>query len=407
MRVRSLAYSLIVAAGAGVAACSQPDAPPPPPPAVTVAAALQREINEWDEFTGRLEAVDAVEIRPRVAGYIQRVAFAEGKEVKKGDVLFEIDPRPYAADLQRAEAELQQARTRAALAEKEVERAQRLVAVQAISCEEFDSRASGHAEADAAISAAEAAVATARLNLEWTRVRSPINGRVSRAEVTQGNLVQAGPPTATLLTTVVSIDPIYVYFEGDEQSYLKYAALARAGTRPSSRDARNPVDMGLADEVGFPHRGYVDFVDNRLNAETGTIRARAVFSNKDRLFTPGLFARIKLIGSGRYQATLVQDRAIGTDQDKKFVFVLKADSTVEYRPVQLNRVVEGLRIVRTGVRPGELVVINGLQRIRPGVRVTAKLAPMAPDSTIDSAYGASTDSTRATASRGRATSAGL
>jgi len=407
MRVRSLAHSLLLVAVAAVAACSQPAPPPPPPPAVTVAAALQREINEWDEFTGRLEAVDAVEIRPRVSGYIQRVAFAEGKEVKKGDVLFEIDPRPYAADLQRAQAELLQARTRAALAEKEVQRAERLVAVQAISREEFDSRTSGHAEADAAIQAAEAAVATSRLNLEWTRVRSPINGRVSRAEVTQGNLVQAGPPTATLLTTVVSIDPIYVYFEGDEQSYLKYAALARAGTRPSSRDARNPVDMGLADEVGFPHRGYVDFVDNRLNPETGTIRARAVFSNKDRLFTPGLFARIKLIGSGRYQATLVQDRAIGTDQDKKFVFVLKPDSTVEYRPVQLNRVVDGLRIVRAGVRPGELVVINGLQRIRPGVKVSAKLAPMAPDSTIDSAYGASTDSTRATASRGRAASAGL
>jgi RND family efflux transporter MFP subunit len=403
MRVRWLVFGLLMSVLAG---CSQAAPSAPPPPGVTVAATLEREINEWDEFSGRLEAVDAVEVRPRVSGYIQRIAFAEGKEVKKGDVLFEIDPRPYAADLERAEAELQQARTRAALAAKEVERAEKLVAVQAISREEFDSRTSGHAEADAAIRGAQAAVATARLNLEWTRVRSAINGRVSRAEITAGNLVQAGPPTATLLTTVVSIDPIYVYFEGDEQSYLKYAALARAGSRPSSRDAQNPIYMGLADEDGFPHLGHVDFVDNRLNPETGTIRARAVFSNKERLFTPGLYARLKLIGSGRYRAMLIQDRAVGTDQDKKFVFVLKPDSTVDYRPVQLGRLVDGFRIVRTGLRPGDLVVINGLQRIRPGTKVAAKLAPMTPDSTIDSSYGA-TDSTRSTASRGRAASAGL
>jgi RND family efflux transporter MFP subunit len=198
--------------------------------------------------------------------------------------------------------------------------------------------------------------------------------------VTAGNLVQAGPPTATLLTTVVSLDPIYVSFEGDEQSYLKYAALDRNGTRPSSRDGRSTVYVGLADEEGFPHQGYVDFLDNRLNPETGTIRARAVLPNKDRVFTPGLFARVKLVGSGRYRAPLVLDRAVGTDQDKKFVLVLKPDSTVDYRPVQLGRLVDGLRIVTSGVEPGERVVINGLQRVRPQMKVTPTLAVMAPDS---------------------------
>jgi RND family efflux transporter MFP subunit len=361
--------------------CSGKPPAAPPPPAVTVAVVPEREVTEWDEFTGRMEAVDAVEIRPRVSGYIQRVDFAEGKEVRKGEVLFEIDPRPYQADLARAQAQLEQARTAADLASKEVVRAEKLVNVQAISREEFDSRTSAEANSQAAVRAAEAAVQTARLNLEWTRVRAPIGGRVSNAEVTEGNLVQAGPPTATLLTTVVSLDPIYVYFEGDEQTYLKYSGLARAGSRPSSRDVRNPVYLGLMNEDGqFPHRGYIDFVDNQLNPQTGTIRARAVFSNKDRLFTPGLFARVRLVGSGKYRATLVLDRAIGTDQDKKFVLVLKPDNTVDYRPVQLGRLIEGLRVITSGLKEGDKVVINGIQRVRPGMKVTPTLAAMSPDS---------------------------
>ena len=372
---RSLLGSTLVLL-APLAACGSDLPAPPPPPAVTVAAVPERDINEWDEFTGRLEAVDAVEIRPRVSGYIQRIAFAEGKEVRKGEVLVEIDPRPYAAELARAEAQVEVARTRAQLAARDVERAAKLVAVQAISKEEFDSRSAGQAEGEAAVRAAEADVATARLNLEWTRVRAPISGRTGKAEVTEGNLVQAGPPTATLLTTMVSLDPIYVAFEGDEQTYLKYTMLARSGARASSRDKQNPVFVGLANEEGFPHEGYVDFVDNQLNPESGTIRARAVLSNKDRIFTPGLFARVKLVGSGRYRAALIQDRAVGTDQDKKFVMVLKPDSTVEYRPVQIGRLVEGLRIVQQGVKPGERIVVNGLQRVRPGMKVTATLAPM-------------------------------
>lgn len=365
--------------------CSNEPPAPPPAPAVTVAEAVQREITDWDEFTGRLEAVDAVQIRPRVSGYIKRIAFNEGNGVKKGQVLFEIDPRPYQAELARAEAELERTRTGAALAASEVARAQKLVAVQAISREEFDTRTAAESQGDASVRAAEAAVATARLNLEWTRVRSPITGRVSRAEVTPGNLVQAGPPDATLLTTVVSLDPIYAYFEGDEQTYLKYAALARNGSRPNSRYSRSPIYLGLSNEEGFPHQGYVDFVDNQLNPDAGTIRLRAVFSNKENLFTPGLFARIRLVGSGQYPATLVLDRAVGTDQDKKFVLVLKPDSTVDYRNVRLGSLAEGLRVVTSGLEPGEQIVINGLQRVRPGMKVTPTVAAMSVDPSTDTA----------------------
>ncbi len=368
-----------------VLACGAEAPAPPPSPGVTVAAVPERDVREWDEFTGRLEAVDAVEIRPRVSGYIHRVAFNEGNGVRKGQVLFEIDPRPYAAALARAEAELEVARARSELAGRDVIRAERLVAVQAISREELDSRTAGQAENEAAVRAAEAAVTTARLDLEWTKVRSPISGRVGRAEVTEGNLVQAGSADAALLTTVVSLDPIYVYFEGDEQTYLKYSALARDGSRPNSRDNRTPIQLGLSDEQGFPHEGYVDFVDNQLNAEAGTIRFRAVFSNKDHRFTPGLFARIRLVGSGTYPAKLVLDRAVGTDQDKKFVMVLKPDSTVDYRPVQLGRLIDGFRVVDSGLEPGEQIVINGLQRVRPGMKVIPKTAQMTLDAAIDTA----------------------
>ena len=347
----------------------------PPAPPVTVAPVAARDVTDWDEFTGRLEAVDAVEIRPRATGYITRVAFVEGSEVRRGDVLFEIDRRPYEADLARAEAELERARTTAALATRDVARGERLVAIQAISREEFDARTTAETQGGAAVRVAEAAVVTARLNLEWSEVRSPIAGRVGRAEVTVGNLVQAGPPTATLLTTVVSLDPIYAYFDGDEQTYLKY--LAR--TRVVGRGAHEPVYVGLANEDGFPHKGYLDFVDNQLNPQTGTIRARAVLSNRDRRFTPGLFARIKFMDSDPYRAALVVDRAVGTDQDKKFVLALKPDSTVEYRVVQLGRLVDGLRVVTAGLKPGDEIVINGLQRVRPGMKVAATVVPMAAD----------------------------
>jgi RND family efflux transporter MFP subunit len=366
----------VVGAVGGSGARNAP--PPPPPPQVTVAAAIGRHVTDWDEFTGHLEAVDVVEVRPRVSGYVERVAFTEGAEVRKGDVLFVIDPRPYAAEVARAEAELARSRTRLELARSEMQRAERLLAVQAISREEFEARASSSRELEAEVRAAEAALETARLNLEWTTVRAPISGRVGRAQVTPGNLVQAGSPNSPPLTTVVSLDPIYVYFDGDEQTYLEdvgFAPPSGHGGRPA---ASRPVYMGLANEVGFPHRGAIDFVDNRLDPVAGTIRARAVFRNPDHRLTPGLFARVRLAGSRTYAATLVRDAAVGTDQDRKFVYVLQRDGTVAYRRVTLGPLVDGLRVVRSGLKPGERVVINGIQRIRPGVKVTPIEAPMTP-----------------------------
>jgi RND family efflux transporter MFP subunit len=352
----------------------------PQPQAVTVAKVPEREITEWDEFTGRLEAVDQVEIHPRVSGYIKRVTFAEGKEVKKGEVLFEIDPRPYEADLARAEAELESARSAASLAKSEVQRAGKLVDMQAISREEFDSRTSAEVQGGAQVRALEAAVQTARLNMDWTRVRSPIAGRVSNALVTAGNLVQAGPPAGAVLTTVVSVDSMYLYFDSDEQTYLRYASRARSSGGTNWRTARLPVYLGLANESGFPHEGRLDFVDNQVDPRSGTIRTRAVFSNRSRALTPGLFARVKLVGTEKMNATLVRDAAIGTDQDRKFVLVVGPGDTLAYRPIVPGRLTDGLRIVTSGLKPGERIVVNGLMRVRPGMKVAPTLAAMVPDS---------------------------
>ena len=354
--------------------------PAPQPQAVTVAEVPEREITEWDEFTGRLEAVDQVEIHPRVSGYIKRVTFAEGNEVKKGEVLFEIDPRPYEADLARAEAELESARSAASLAKSEVQRAGKLVDMQAISREEFDSRTSAEVQGGAQVRALEAAVQTARLNLDWTRVRSPIAGRVSNALVTAGNLVQAGPPAGAVLTTVVSVDSMYLYFDSDEQTYLRYASRARSSGGTNWRTARLPVYLGLANESGFPHEGRLDFVDNQVDPRSGTIRTRAVFSNRSRALTPGLFARVKLVGTEKMNATLVRDAAIGTDQDRKFVLVVGPGDTLAYRPIVPGRLTDGLRIVTSGLKPGERIVVNGLMRVRPGMKVAPTLAAMVPDS---------------------------
>ena len=353
-------------------ACSK-SAPPMQAPQVTVAPAIERVVADWDEFTGHFEAVNSVEVRPRVGGFVQRVAFTEGATVHQGDVLFIIDQRPYQAEVARAEAVLAQARTRNQLAGMEVERAKKLVSSQAISREELDARTSGQAEGDAAVRAAEAAVKIARLNLDWTVVRAPISGRVGRAEITAGNLVQTGP-SPTLLTTIVSLDPIYVYFDTDESAYLKY--MGAQATGPSGRE----VLIGLANETGFPHQGRLNFVDNRVNGASGTISARALLSNPNGLFTPGLFARVRLLGSQRHPATLVQDQAVGTDQDRKFVLVLKSDNSVEYRSVVTGRVIDGLRTVESGLKPGERVVINGMMRVRPGMKVAATNAAMVAES---------------------------
>jgi multidrug efflux system membrane fusion protein len=365
-----------------LSSCNRGDATPaqqPPPPSVSVAEVVTKDVTQWDEFMGHVEAVETVEIRPRVAGYIEKVMFKEGKEVKKGDVLFVIDQRPFKAELARAQAELARAQARAKLAVAQAQRATRLVEEGAMSKEEADTRTAADAQAKAEIRAAEAAVEVARLNLEYTEIRSPIDGRTSRALVTPGNLVSGGSmvPEATLLTTVVSLDPVYVYFEGDEQTYLRYGEMARNGERKSSRDVANPVLVGLANEEGFPHKGRMDFVDNRVDPATGTIRGRAVLENKDRIFTPGLFARVRLLGSGKFSALLIDDKAVLTDQNRKYVYVLGEGNTAQRRDVKLGRVVEGLRVVTEGLRPGDKVIVHGVQKVFfPGMPVSPQVISM-------------------------------
>ena len=367
---------LSAAAAALCGGCSRSDAPgagTPAPPEVSVAQALSRQVTDFDEFTGRFVPVERVEIRPRVSGYISEVHFPEGREVKKGDVLFVIDPRPYEAELKRTKAQLAQARTQLRLADLEKARAEKLAASRAISKEEFDSRVASSEQATANVNAADAAVDAAALNVTFTRVDAPIGGIVSRAEVTAGNLVNTGQ---SLLTTIVSIDPIYVEFEGDEQVYLKYTAMDRTGERKSSRNTRNPVWIGLSDETGFPHEGVMVFVNNELDPATGTIRGRAQLDNKDRHFTPGLLARVRLVGSGKYDAVLIADSAIGTDQNVKYVFVIGPDNRVQYRAVKTGPIVDGLRVVRSGLKAGETIIVSGLQRVRPSVAITPHLVAM-------------------------------
>ncbi|WP_370663581.1 efflux RND transporter periplasmic adaptor subunit [Massilia agri] len=334
-------------------------------PPVSAAIVVEKPVAETQEFSGRLEAVEVVEIRPRVSGYITAVNFKPGAEVKKGDVLFVIDPRPYQAEADRAAAAAAAARAKADLARLELQRAERLLADKAIAQREFDERASVQKELDAAARAAQAQSEAARLNLSYTRITAPIDGRVSKAEITLGNLVDA----SAVLTSVVSLDRIYASFDGDEQTYL------RVGSR-AQRAQGATVKVGLTGEEGFPHEGKLEFVDNQLDANTGSVRMRATLDNPDRTLAPGLFARVQ-IGSGvANKAVLINDRAVGTDQSRKYVVVVGADSKAEYRPVTLGPVVDGLRVVRTGLKPGEKIVVNGLQRVRPGSPVTAQIVPM-------------------------------
>jgi RND family efflux transporter MFP subunit len=374
MMVRRAA--LLAGLAAALLGCGKAPDQHPAPPEVMVAQVLSQKITDWDEYTGRFQAIDTVEVRPRVSGYIDRVAFREGQAVKKGDTLIVIDPRPYQADFDRAKAGLALAKAQRELATLEAERVHKLKDSGAVSQEELDERLSTLNQQEASVAAAQAALDAAALNLSFTNVQAPVDGVASRAEITRGNLVTGGNNGGTLLTTIVSTDPMYVYFEGDEHAYLRYQELARSGERKSSRNVANPVRVGLANEEGFPHEGHMDFVDNQLNVRTGTIRGRAVLDNKDGLFTPGMFARVQLLGIGEREAILIEERAIGTDQTQNFVLVLDADNKVEYRPVQLGRGMQGLRIVNKGLKPGESIVVNGLQRVRPGTPVTPKRTTM-------------------------------
>jgi len=356
---------LAAAAALSIGACSRGAASSnvPPPPEVGVASVVTRSVQAWDEFNGRVGAIDAVSLRPRVSGYIDRIAYKEGDEVKQGDLLFVIDPRPYRDALNSAQAQLERARAAANLAQSQNQRAQTLIAAKAISREEFDSRHADLAQTGADVRAAQAAVATAQLNLGFTEVRAPVAGRAGRALLTVGNLAQTDQ---SVLTTVVSQDPMYVYFDCDEHSYLRYQALARKG----ERSGEHLVHVGLADEAGFPHAGTLDFLDNQVDAATGTIRARALLRNPDRALTPGLFARVQLQGGGEFAAMLIDDKAVLTDQDRQYVYVLGADHKALRKDVVLGRLIDGLRVVQSGLDAKDKVIVSGTQKIFfPGMQV--------------------------------------
>ena len=384
-RVVRTARPLLLLLAAVAASCRQAAPPPPPKPKVVVSHPLDHEVEEWDEYTARLEAVDFVEVRARVSGYLQSIHFKDGAFVQKGDLLFEIDPRPYEAILHRAEGEVAVAKARLQLARTKLERAQKLVGREAISQEEADTRAAEARQAEAALEGAAAAVDAAKLDVEFTSIRAPISGRAGRKLVTEGNLITGGASSqSTLLTTIVSLDPIYVYFEADERAFLKYQRLAQTGERPSSRDVRNPVRIGLADEEGFPHEGWMDFVDNQLDPGTGTMIGRAVLPNPYYTLTPGLFARLRLPGRPRYRALLVPDEAIVSDQSRKVVYVIDDQGVAHDRVVSLGSMYGGLRIVQDGLATGDRIVVSGVQRVRPGIAVeTTERPPAEPRGAVD------------------------
>ena len=362
----ALVFPLLLAACGG----SGTDVAAPPPPAVSVSTPVVREITNWDEYTGRLAAVDTVEVRARVSGYLESVHFRDGQIVNEGDLLFVIDPRPYEAAVLRSKAELESARVQLQLAINDLQRGRGLVQSGAISREEFDTRLQQRRAADANVGAAEAAVRQAELDLGFAQVTAPITGRISRKYVTEGNLVSGGSVSGTLLTTVVSLDPIHVYFDADETSYLSYVRLSRSGVRRSSREVANPVRLQVADEQGFPHRGTMDFVDNRIDLATGTMRGRAIFPNSDLLLIPGLFAKVQLLGKGPYEAILIPEDAIGTDQSRRFVFVVDGQDLVASREVSPGRLINGFRVIEEGLFGDERIIVAGLQRARPGIQVT-------------------------------------
>ncbi len=345
----------LMAASCGASA--QQTSNEPPPPQVSTAQVVFKDLRQWDEFTGRLEPVEQVQVRPRVGGYINKVLFDEGAQVRKGQVLFQIDPRPFQAEVNRLTAEADSGRAKLELASANRQRGERLVEQNALARSEFERLVSEEKAARAALEAAAAALSSARLNLEFTRITSPIEGRVSRAAITAGNLVTS----ADLLTTVVSENPVYASFNTDEQTYLKYAA--------SSRGRPAPVFMGLMTEDGYPHEGKLVFVDNAMDAGSGTINGRALFTNPDGRFTAGLFARIRLVSEAAESVALAPDRAVAADLGKRFVLVVTPKNVAEYRTVTLGPKVGDLRIIRTGLKPGDVIVVGGGQRVKPGMTV--------------------------------------
>lgn len=349
-----------------------------PPPPVTVAQPLKRTVTDWDEFTGRFEAVEEVQVRARVGGYVTGIKFKDGDMVHVGDPLYEIDSRPFEAVAAQADGQLADAHAKVELAQRELDRALALVRTSAVSEQVVDQRRQALDAAHAAETIAEGVLKAARLNVEFTHVLAPITGRVSRHLVSVGNLVQGSDNGgSTLLTTIVSMDPIYIYFDTDEATYLKNNRLWFEGKRPSSRDTPNPVQVTLTGETKPSHDGHMDFLDNRLDVSTGTLRSRAVIPNRDLSILPGQFGRVRLIGSAPYEALLLPDTAIATDQSRKIVFVVKDDDTVEARTVEPGPLDDGLRVIRTGLKAEDRVIIDGIQRARIGAKVSPHVGKIA------------------------------
>jgi RND family efflux transporter MFP subunit len=367
--------SLAVLSALFLASCGkqQAQAPsPPPPPAVSVANPVEKKVIEWDEYTGRFDAVETVEVRARISGVLTEVKFTDGAIVKKGDLLFVIDPRPFQRVLDRDRAALQGAKVQLEFAQRDLERARPLMANNTISQQGFDQRNQAVKAAEANVLSAEASVRSAELDVEFTQIRAPITGRISRKLISEGNFITGGSGSGTLLTTIVSIDPIYFYFDISEADFLKYKRLIEQGARPSSRDAANPIEVGLQGDAGFPIKGHMNFVDNRIDTATGSLRERATFQNGNGNLLPGLFARARVIGSGEYTAILLPDAAVATDQSNRFVFVVADDGAVSAKPVTLGPIVDGLRVIRTGVTPTDWVIVSGVQRARKGIKVKAE-----------------------------------
>jgi multidrug efflux system membrane fusion protein len=374
-QIRKLTHLLVLSVFCtAFSGCNKPPPPPAaPPPPVTISKPVKKQIVEWDEYTGRTDAVESVDIRPRVSGYIDNITFKAGDRVEKGDLLFVIDPRPYKAALDQAEAQERQAQANQQLQEANFARQDRLRQTGVIAKEDYDTALSNKNQAAAQVLANSAAVESAKLNLTFTQITSPIRGRISREQVTVGNLVQTD---TTLLTNIVSIDPIYAYFNVDERAVLKYQQLVRQGKITDARLASVPVYLQLENEKGFPHEGVIDFINNQFNSSTGTLQVRGVFPNANAFLTPGSFVRVRVAGGPRHEAILVTDRAIGTDQGTKFVLVIDDQNTVAVKPVELGQEAEGLRVVRSGLTGDEQVIINGLVNARPGSKVTPQPGDM-------------------------------
>ncbi len=370
-----LKVSLIGLAALVLASCGekrQAQAPgAAPPPSVSVANPVEKKVVEWDEYTGRFEPTDTVEVRARISGVLNEVKFTDGAVVKKGDLLFVIDPRPFQRVLDRDRAALQGAKVQVEFTQKDLERARPLMANSTISQQVFDQRNQAVKTAEANVLSAEASVRSAELDVEFTQIRAPITGRISRKLISEGNFITGGSGSGTLLTTIVSTDPIYFYFDISEADFLKYKRLLEQGKRPSSRETANPIEVGLQGDTGFPIKGQMNFVDNRIDSATGSLRERATFQNPNGNLLPGLFARARVIGSGEYTAILLPDAAIATDQSNRFVFVVADDGAVSAKPVTLGPIIDGLRVIRTGVTPTDWVIVNGVQRARKGIKVKA------------------------------------